>query len=91
MRSRMANRWVLDEVDAAQADLRNSNNFDNYLNQTCCTKKVIYKYDPFPYNISTEEFIVLYMIFLSQIDENDGLGRKELLQLLLLIIDVNCF
>ncbi len=24
------------------------------------------------YNISTEEFIVLYMIFLSQIDENDG-------------------
>ena len=33
------------------------------------------------YNISTEEFIVLYMIFLSQIDENDGLGRKELLQL----------
>ena len=50
MRSRMANRWVLDEVDAAQADLRNSNNFDNYLNQTCCTKKVIYKYDPFPIN-----------------------------------------
>lgn len=33
------------------------------------------------YNISTEEYIVLYLIFLSQIDENDGLGRKELLQL----------
>jgi hypothetical protein len=24
----MANRWVLDEVDAAQADLRNSNNLN---------------------------------------------------------------
>ena len=50
MRSRMANRWILDEVDDAIPELRNSNNFDNYLNQTCCTKKVVYKYDPFPVN-----------------------------------------
>lgn len=50
MRSRMANRWILDEVDDAILELRNSNNFDNYLNQTCCTKKVVYKYDPFPVN-----------------------------------------
>lgn len=50
MRSRMANRWILDEVDDAIPELRNSNNFDNYLNQTCCTKKVVYKYDPLPVN-----------------------------------------
>lgn len=50
MRSRMANRWILDEVDNAIPELRNSNNFDNYLNQTCCTKKIVYKYDSFPVN-----------------------------------------
>lgn len=50
MRSRMANRWILDEVDKVQDALRDCNNYDDYLKQTCCTTKVIYKYDPFPVN-----------------------------------------
>lgn len=76
MRSRMANRWILDEVDKVQEALRDCNNYDDYLKQTCCTKKVIYKYDPFPVNgknkSNTEELDLYVHIYFNEDIQNEA-------------------